>query len=445
VVCVVICAHSAPAQTPLKTIEPAGGGKIVYGQVDGATNQAAAMSAVLHIVHQNCGDKPQVGKVFKVRGTDSVAAFFTTAKCSTGSKPVAGLVIATEASPKHIEAALVSDDAARFGKTINPLLTKLFGLWHPGGTSSSSGSATGASWAPPAALHLFTASDRSASVGVPDGWQAKGQQGTMMVTGPHGETVGLDLTRMAIDPSNPMQRRLQQGGLRSNNSGKIVYPANVNLVRAFPDIFQQFWRMNGANPTNLQIAHSEQMPGSQGQRCAHVTGHVDLSGKGAVVELNSVLCTTPPASGGTYLVMLSLSFLAPEIADKERATMGAILASFQPNQAVINQQIGAIAGPAIAFIHQIGKDASDRAAASSLAHDQQNQAWRDSEVSQDKHNQAFNNYLLDQTVLQDNDMDGNGTVGHGTVWNSTADVLVKSDPNRYEIVDTPNFWKGIDY
>jgi hypothetical protein len=36
-------------------------------------------------------------------------------------------------------------------------------------------------------------------------------------------------------------------------------------------------------------------------------------------------------------------------------------------------------------------------------------------------------------------------VGHGTVWNSTADALVKANPNRYEIVDNPNFWKGNDF
>jgi hypothetical protein len=42
-------------------------------------------------------------------------------------------------------------------------------------------------------------------------------------------------------------------------------------------------------------------------------------------------------------------------------------------------------------------------------------------------------------------MYGNGTVGHGTVWTSTANTLVKADPDRYEIVDTPNFWRGVDY
>jgi len=40
---------------------------------------------------------------------------------------------------------------------------------------------------------------------------------------------------------------------------------------------------------------------------------------------------------------------------------------------------------------------------------------------------------------------GNGTIGHATVWNSTANALVKADPNRYEIVNSPDFWRGWDY
>jgi hypothetical protein len=54
--------------------------------------------------------------------------------------------------------------------------------------------------------------------------------------------------------------------------------------------------------------------------------------------------------------------------------------------------------------------------------------------------QAFSNYLLDQTVIQDNQ---NNT--HGTVWNQNADALVRINPQRYEYVNPPNYWKGIDY
>lgn len=47
--------------------------------------------------------------------------------------------------------------------------------------------------------------------------------------------------------------------------------------------------------------------------------------------------------------------------------------------------------------------------------------------------------ISSQTVIQDDNMYGNGTIGHGTVWNSTADALVKADPNRFEYVNTPHY------
>ena len=34
---------------------------------------------------------------------------------------------------------------------------------------------------------------------------------------------------------------------------------------------------------------------------------------------------------------------------------------------------------------------------------------------------------------------------HATTWNSVADEMVKNNPQRYGIVDTPGYWKGVDY
>ena len=101
--------------------------------------------------------------------------------------------------------------------------------------------------------------------------------------------------------------------------------------------------------------------------------------------------------------------------------------------------------PAIAAIHQIGRDAAARYAATDAANDAQHAGYWAQQDSNARRGQAFSNYLLDQTVIQDNNRYGNGTVGHGTAWNSTADALVRSNPGRYEIVQTPNFWKGVDY
>ncbi len=161
--------------------------------------------------------------------------------------------------------------------------------------------------------------------------------------------------------------------------------------------------------------------------------------------MNTLLCASVPSQIGNYGVSVYHTAVPLPFADKERSTMGAILASLQPNQSVIDQQSHAMAAPAIAQIHAIGQAAMQRAQADSAAHDQQNRTWEAGQDSQDRRNQAFSNYLLDQTVIQDNNMDGNGTIGHGTVWNSEADALVKADPNRWEIVNTPNFWQGVDY
>jgi hypothetical protein len=148
---------------------------------------------------------------------------------------------------------------------------------------------------------------------------------------------------------------------------------------------------------------------------------------------------------GDYVVTLSISEIDPRFADKERATVGAILSSYQVNEAVVAREAGAIAAPAIDAIHRIGAAATARMKAVERANDAQHADYYARQDANARSGQGFSNYLLDQTVIQDNNVYGNGTIGHGTVWNSTADALVKANPNRYEIVNAPNFWKGWDY
>jgi hypothetical protein len=57
-----------------------------------------------------------------------------------------------------------------------------------------------------------------------------------------------------------------------------------------------------------------------------------------------------------------------------------------------------------------------------------------------RRSKEFSDYLLGFTVVQDNARNA-----HGTLWNEDADALVKADPNRFEYVTSPGFWKGIDY
>jgi hypothetical protein len=445
------CAHNACAQTRLTTLQGTQGGTIVYGLVDGATTPASAMARILHNVQNNCGDKPQVGRVFRVRGSDSDAVFFTVTNRAQGNQPVAGELIAAPTGPKTVEAALVSDSAARFGTTMNPLLKQLFGVWHPGEGGEAGGRASGSRPAPPEPLHQVWNQDHSALIAIPTGWKVQGNGGTtLVIEGNYNAMINLNLVRGAT--ANPYYR--PYGGMTTGMGVKMVYPANVDPVRAFPGFIREFYRVNNQR-IDFRMASAEQMAGPPGQRCVHAIGHGLLLGatrppppnitEKDYWEMEFLACTTAPNRMGDYTVTISTYEIDPRFVDRYRATMAAILQSYQVNQAVVSQEANVIAAPAIDAIHRIGAEATARMKANDIANDQQHADWRQGEDNISRNTQSFSNYLLDQTVVQDNNMYGNGTIGHGTLWNAEADALVKHDPNRYEYVTTPNYWRGTDY
>jgi hypothetical protein len=433
----------ANAQGALTTIENPKGGRIVYGQVDGQSTEAGAMGAVLRSLHNQYGDKPQVGKLFQVRGGNSVAVFFTMVNRHQGNMQLAGMIIVSRTSGDHVEAALMTDEAARFGSTINPMMTKLFSVWRPNGASSSQAAPA----AKVAALKLYTLPDRSASVSLPDGWNVLPSSGggTIMAQGPDGSAVALGYPYLAADTNNPSVRQtmatLQRGGLRNTSYAHALYYAyGGDLGRTFEDLLQMARKNQGEGPVTIKISSETPMPVSGALRCAHLHGQIDAQDGKGMREMNTVFCSSPPGPHGSYMNLAYHTAVPLQYADKERGTMEAILASFNVNQAVVQSEANAIAAPAIAAIHEIGRRAAQQAADAHAAEDAHNAAVEKRWDAQDKNNQAFSNYLLDQTVIQDNQLNA-----HGTVWNQTADALVKNDPQRYEYVNTPNFWKGIDY
>ena len=270
----------------------------------------------------------------------------------------------------QVEAALVSDEASRFGKSVNPMLQQLFGVWQPGGQAAASSSAfsgktthvSSASAAGPAPLHTFTLPDNSASVGLPDGWKVDPGSGggTMGITGPHGELVFLNETRSGLDPNDPQVRSLARYGSLTNTKGSIVYPYNVDLTLAYPEILKRWRHESGIDaPVIWQNAHVERMPTQRGGQCVHITGEIVGDSKKGTNETSLILCNQNYQQGN-YMVTVFQTLIPVELADRERATAGAILASFQMNQAVVQQQANAIAAPTIAAIQQVGRDATAR-------------------------------------------------------------------------------------
>jgi len=439
----ILAAFAAPvhSQTALKTIENPSGGKIVYGLVNGASNEAGAMGMILSSLHRQYGDRPQVGKVFQVRDSNSAAVFFTLVKRNQDNAPVAGLLIASP-SAGGVEAALLTDAAARFGITINPMLKLLFGAWHPG-TPNSAGSQT--SSAPTQVLTPYVLPDKSASVSLPAGWKVDPSSGggTILATGPNGEGVALDFPLHAWNSSDPrVQRTMQfaQGAGRNTGYARaLYYPYGADLGKTFVDLLQMRARMNN-QPLRMQLESETPAAAPAGSRCARLQGRLDTNdGKGRK-EFNTVFCSGSLSRMGQY-ANIAFHTAVPEVsAAQQRATMAAILNSFQVNMSVVNREAAALAAPAIEQIHAIGRAAAAQAQQAHAMEDRQNQAVEARWDSQDKRSQAFSNYLLDQTVISDNQ-----NSAHATVWNQTADALVKGNPSRFGYVDTPNFWKGVDY
>lgn len=455
------------SQNPIKTIDMPQGGPIAYGAVPGAETQSAAMTQLLRGIHKSCGDKPQIGSVFKLRGTDSVGVFFTATDHSSGNKQLAGLIIAAGSGANKTEAALLSDFSNNFGNSINPMLTKLFTEWHPAGgitsalatkdpAAASAAPARGAGHSgkvPP--LHTVTAPDNSASISVPDGWQLDPHSGhgAIVVTGPRGESYGANMMRNAVDPTSQWQRNFwRQGG--SPPPGSVVYPYHGDLAKDFPGMFQAWRHAAGLGPAKLQIDKIESLPESGGLKCVIATGQIDADGKGPQA-MNDMMCAIMPLDFGGHSISLCHASMPLALAAEEHDTQQTIIGSYKQNQEVMkrqnaqmNQQKAASdqaimqdAQRRIDQIHQVGAQATARYNATQAANDAQHASYWAQQDTNARNGAGFSNYLLDQTVIRDV-QDPNT---HATVWNRTAEFWQKAFPDRIEEVPTSQYIKGQDF
>ncbi len=449
VVGVVFSIALAAAAQSLKTINPPSGGKIVYGQVDGQTTEAGAMGAVLRSLHQSLGEKPQVGKLFQVHGTESVAVFFSVTRHDQGPGKgplqVGGLLIATKVSTDHVEAALVTDDASRFQKTLPGMMKTLMGVWHPLAGAGAGSGGGGGSVAP---LKQIVLQDRSASISLPEGWQLSptaSAMGTIVASGPSGEIVSLGLAFLAADTNNPRvqqtMRTVQAGGLRNTvYATALYYPYGGDPGRTFVDVLHHAQQRSGNPLADYHLTSVTAAESGPRQRCFNIQGTADFHDGKGTREMNALYCVSPPSPMGNW-GSLVYAWSAPlAVAARERATLSAILQSFNVNQAVVAQQANQIAAPQIAQIHAIGQRAAAQAQAAHQAEDIHNSSVYQHWDSMDKRSQEFENYQLGYTVISDSQNNA-----HGTFWNEDADALVKANPDRFEYVNAPNYWKGIDY
>jgi hypothetical protein len=310
-------------------------------------------------------------------------------------------------------------------------------------------------------MRQVSLSDGTATVSLPAGWNIVPNQsalGQTTVTGPQGESLGLNQYYLVYDPSNPgVQNRLRRG-LRFQN--EIDYPTNADLTKSFADIFQKIRGQAGQGPAPLKVDSVQAVAGSQGQ-CVNATGQVNPDGT-AMREMKMLLCRSTPDQTGNYVFTLTKCLLPLGATDQQRATADAIMASYKADMQRAQSLANAQSAPVIAKMQgiyqahqkalmsftqqqiantrQIGQQATARMSATSKANSAGQASADASQEGTAKNNQGFNNYLLDQKVIQNN-----STGAHSTQWNSAADAMVKSNPNKYSYVSNSNLIPGKDF
>lgn len=420
----------------LKLLKNPGGSEVVYGPVSNQTTPQGAMAAVLHTVHTQLGDRPQVGKVFQSRDGNMFGAFFTLIARTQGNRPTAGLVIVSMANGAPPAAAVLFDDSSRFAKTEPILMRMLAHAWETSASqaasvSSGNGSSRGGA-VPPLTPTRFP--DGSGAVSLPAGWTIPfSSHGAAKIVGPRGETVLLGNSFGPIyDPSNPRvqaQMRYANPNIRPNY---FLCPEG-DALRTYECLLEQN-AAHGAPSFQLKKSQPIAPYNLAPQGGVLIDANLDQHDGRGMMTCQLGLTLTGNAMSRT--LHLNGTCAPQSSAAQEQPTLKAIFDSYTLDANVIGREY---AGDE-ARSRQAGANARIQANNAHAAEDAQASAFNAHMDNIDRMSKSFQNYQLDNTELQDN---SNGA--RGAVPNDLANALIKADPDRFQSVATPDFLKGKDF
>lgn len=445
---------SAGAQSNggVTVIDNPGGGTVAYAQMPAQHTLQGAMGKVLQYVHARFGARPEITHVMRCADGNSLAIIFTVKSGKPGGQEIAGLALVAVSPSAPAKGAVLSDQADRFRSTVGPMLKRLqegAGLSGtgssaagaaastpastPGSTqptapasapslagpsaavSSPPGGTAGDAATPAAALHQTPFPDGSGSIGLPDGWTiTAAHAGEVTAKGPAGAGLHFDWPIPALDPNDPRSRGLTRGGATS----LVAIPHGTDAANAFKSVIAQLYQKRGKAPPTIDIVDTKRLSPQESVVVANIGAIDGQSPTRSLVDIG----IGPLDSLGAYTIFLyTISFPQP-LAEQSQATVTAIFHSYKVNQDVAVAENRADAQKVQQFTENTVGDMRRR------------------QDAQDRQFQAFDNNLLDRTVIRDSDLNG-----HGTVSNDLADALVEANPNRFQEVPPSQYVKGIDY
>jgi hypothetical protein len=404
---VTVCAlaqQSAPAQGNFKVIDNPGGGQYMYGPLLGRGTMPEAIVYVLRQVHNYFGDRPEVGKFFQSRDGSSIATFFTATAKKQGDKPIQGLLIVALASDGSASAAMLYDEKSRFGTTEPAMMQALSREWHPAGGASSQTTVSRSQQGSVAPLVETSGGDHSAVISLPAGWKITALNGgALTAVGSNDERVFLSLLYQGLPPQGP------------------------DLFANFVNASNQYRRTRGM-PQAMYTAITKTTISAQAVQALFT---VDLN-DGIGPRKGSVRVDT----WGPGAFSVSGSNIPERLADEENATMMAVIHSYRPNA----QMMAQLQQGVMTRIQADAARANAQAAASDARRESSTAAFNQHMDNLDRSSKINQDYILDRSVVRDNQY-----AERGTVSNSYADSLVRSNPERFQIVANQDLIKGKDY
>jgi len=396
------------------------GGQYVYGGLPGKRSVSDALVFMLKQVHGHFGNKPQVGKFFQSRGNGSIATFFSVVAKYQGNKALSGLLIVSHAQDNTASAAVLIDDASRFATTEPKMLRALSAVWHPAGSTSGSGKSASAPAATlPGRVSEVTGGDHSAMIDLPANWRLTGvSAGSLTAIGPNDERVSL--------------------GLIYQN---LPFYIQGDLFAAFVNANNLVRQRNGMPAATYDVISATDLPGQAIQVIYNVDLHDGIGLRKGSARVGFL---------GPHAIAVSASNIPSRFADRENAMLLDIIHSYRQNNAVIAREgaadLARIQGEADRAAAQAAA-LNQRREANAAAFDQHMGDVDRSHSSFDQHmddidrgSKMTQDYILDRSVVRDNDLNERGTVN-----NSYADSLVRANPDRFELVGNQDLIRGKDY
>jgi hypothetical protein len=220
--------------------------------------------------------------------------------------------------------------------TVGPVLF----LSPAAGCQSTKPSAPAASPAAPAApLQPYTASDQSASAGVPSGWQVtKGADTVIQMSGPQGAAVSLGTTVVA-------QNGAFQAGQAGSNGVDMSMPYAATLAQKLTMMLEHSAAAAGKPSPQLTIDSSTPLPlpAAVGQ-CGRFVA--DMTTTQGAMKLLAVFCSLPLDSGGRYKNIMLLAQAPATVAAQVAPTAQTIFQSYRIPPPWLQKKLAPFTAPA---------------------------------------------------------------------------------------------------